>query len=123
MILNLVCVGLGGALGSVARYVLSHFVAKTCIVAFPWGTLVVNVAGCLLVGFLSGLVSASPSTWRLLLVTGFCGGFTTFSTFASESVGLVNSGQAVLAALNVGVSVTAGVAAVYGGQELARYVS
>lgn len=123
MILNLVRVGLGGALGSVARYVLSHFVAKTWIVAFPWGTLVVNVAGCLLVGFLSGLVSASPSTWRLLLVTGFCGGFTTFSTFASESVGLVNSGQAVLAALNVGISVAVGVAAVYGGQELARYVS
>ena len=83
MIRNLLLVAFGGAVGSVGRYLVSKWLEG----GFPWGTLTVNIVGCLLIGFLTGLVTKgtlSPEM-KLLLVTGFCGGFTTFSTFARSS--------------------------------------
>ena len=87
----------------------------------PWGTFIVNILGSLLIGFLLGLVSkgiVSPDM-KLLLVTGFCGGFTTFSTFANESFGMMKAGDALQMALYVGASVVIGILAVWAGMKLA----
>lgn len=102
MIRNLLLVALGGALGSVGRYLFSRWMTGT----FPWGTLTVNLLGSLLIGLLTGLVakgSLSPEM-KLLLVTGFCGGFTTFSTFANESFSMMKAGDVLMMALYIGGS-------------------
>ena len=111
MIRNLLLVALGGAVGSVLRYLLSGINTS-----FPWGTFAVNILGSLLIGLLVGLVSKgvlSPEM-KLLMVTGFCGGFTTFSTFANESFGMMKDGDVLQMALYVGVSVVIGILAVWG---------
>ena len=118
MIKNLLLVALGGAVGSVGRYLVSKWLEGS----FPWGTLTVNIVGCLLIGFLTGLVTKgtlSPEM-KLLLVTGFCGGFTTFSTFAYESFSMMKASDALLAAIYIGVSVAVGVVAVYVGLQIAK---
>ena len=117
MIRNLLLVALGGAAGSVLRYLLSGLNTS-----FPWGTFTVNVLGSLLIGLLVGFVSKgvlSPEM-KLLLVTGFCGGFTTFSTFANESFCMMKAGDVLLTALYVGASVIIGILAVWGGMTLSN---
>ena len=120
MIRNLLLVALGGAVGAVLRYLLSSINTS-----FPWGTFVVNVLGSLLIGLFVGLVSKgvlSPEM-KLLMVTGFCGGFTTFSTFANESFGMMKAGDVLQMALYVGTSVVIGILAVWGGMVLSeKYV-
>jgi len=116
MIRNLLLVALGGAVGSVGRYLVSKCFEGT----FPWGTLTVNLLGSLLIGFLVGLVAKgtlSPEM-KLLLVTGFCGGFTTFSTFANESFTMMKAGDALLTAVYIGASVVLGILAVYLGMKI-----
>ncbi len=118
MIRNLLLVALGGAVGSVGRYLVSKCFEGT----FPWGTLTVNLLGSLLIGVLLGLVAKgtlSPEM-KLLLVTGFCGGFTTFSTFASESLAMMKPGSMLLMAVYVGLSVTVGIVAVFLGTGLVK---
>ena len=117
MIQNLLLVALGGAGGSVLRYMLSNINTS-----FPWGTFAVNVLGSFLIGLLVGLMSKgvlSPEM-KLLLVTGFCGGFTTFSTFANESFSMMKAGDVLLTALYVGASVIIGILAVWGGMTLSN---
>ena len=117
MIRNLLLVALGGAGGSVLRYLLSNINTS-----FPWGTFAVNVLGSFLIGLLVGLMSKgvlSPEM-KLLLVTGFCGGFTTFSTFANESFSMMKAGDVLLTALYVGASVIIGILAVWGGMMLSN---
>ncbi len=117
MIRNILLVALGGAIGSVCRYLLSGM----NVASWPWGTFTVNILGSLLIGFLLGLVSkgiVSPEM-KLLLITGFCGGFTTFSTFANESFGMMKAGDALQMALYVGASVVIGILAVWAGMKLA----
>lgn len=111
MIRNILLVALGGAFGSTCRYLVSRLMESS----FPWGTLTVNVVGSLLIGLLVGLVSrgAVSPEMKLLLVTGFCGGFTTFSTFANESFGMMRTGDMLLAALYIGGSVAMGIIAVW----------
>jgi len=111
MIRNLLLVALGGAVGSVGRYLVSKWLES----GLPWGTLTVNVIGCLLIGLLTGLVTKGTLTpeMKLFLVTGFCGGFTTFSTFANESFSMMKAGDALLTALYIGGSVAIGIFAVY----------
>lgn len=119
MIRNLLLIALGGAVGSVLRYLVSSLNTS-----FPWCTFTVNILGSLLIGLLVGLVSKgmlSPEL-KLLLVTGFCGGFTTFSTFANESFSMVKAGDILLTALYVGASVFIGVIAVWGGMILSNHV-
>ena len=118
MIRNLLLVALGGAGGSVLRYLLSNINTS-----FPWGTFTVNVLGSLLIGLLVGFVSKgvlSPEM-KLLLVTGFCGGFTTFSTFANESFGMMKAGDVLQTALYVGASVIIGILTVWGGMMLSNF--
>ena len=113
-------VAFGGALGSVCRWLLSRLV----VTSFPLATLVVNVAGCFLIGFLSGLALKGfmSSEMRLFLVTGFCGGFTTFSTFAKEGLELGGGDDVVLAAAYLSLSVFLGLCAVWLGSFLAGRV-
>ena len=86
-------VGIGGMLGSMARYALHLLISGRSLSVFPWGTFAVNITGCLLIGILVGLESrsvltADPMKW--LLITGLCGGYTTFSTFGIEGMGLLH---------------------------------
>jgi CrcB protein len=112
-------VGLGGLLGSLARYRLGGFVLHhTANWRFPLSTFVVNLLGCALVGVLAGIAEhrhgLSPAA-RLFLITGFCGGFTTFSAFGFETVYLLRRHAAPWALVNVAFSVVAGMAAVWFG--------
>lgn len=124
MLKNILLVALGGAAGSVARYLLSKAIQDTAATAFPWGTMAVNVAGCLLIGLLYGLASGDGTRLgadlKLMLTVGFCGGFTTFSTFANESLTLAKTGDALLSAAYIGSSVALGVLAVAAGTQLAK---
>lgn len=92
--LPLLAVALGGALGSVCRYLLAGAVQSWLGLAFPYGTLAVNVLGCLIIGFFLGTLEVHDAPGpmaRYLLVTGFLGGFTTYSTYAAEAVGLLQA--------------------------------
>ena len=89
-------VAVGAAAGGVSRYYLSLAIHSRAGAAFPWGTFLVNVSGSLLLGFLMRYALASPGVsaeMRLLLTTGFCGGYTTFSTFSYETAMLLEDGQ------------------------------
>jgi fluoride exporter len=102
---------IGGIAGTLARYFLANSVYRYCGTAFPYGTMVVNATGCFLIGFFGTLaenkISFGPNL-RLLLMVGFCGAFTTFSTYIFETNGLVRDGEMVKAALNVIISVLLG---------------
>lgn len=116
MLRNIMLVAMGGALGSVCR----HLISGMNHTSWPWGTFAVNVLGSLLIGIFVGLAGkgiVSPEM-KLLLVTGFCGGFTTFSSFANESFGMMKTGDALLMALYVGASVIIGIFAVWCGMKL-----
>lgn len=95
-------VGLGGFLGSIARYCITVYLTRFFPSVFPLGTFAVNVLGCFAIGVFYGLSSRfewfSPE-WRLVLITGFCGGYTTFSTFAFENFRLLQSGNYYIFAL------------------------
>ena len=116
-------VGVGGLFGSVARYWVAGVVQRLDGSTFPVGTLSVNVLGSFILGLLMalsldrGLINANT---RLLLATGFCGGFTTMSTFSYETVALLRDGSAAAAAGNVGITLVACLAAVALGDLAAR---
>lgn len=113
----------GSAVGGVARFLLTAWAQGQSGSTFPTGTLVVNLVGCLALGFLMHLVSdtaALSPQGRALLTTGFCGGFTTFSTFAYETVALVEEGAWRRATLNAGLSLLGGLAAILVGAQLAK---
>ncbi len=119
MIKNILLVAAGGAAGSVARYLLAKALHDTPLGAFPLGTMAANILGCLAIGVVCGLSSGAGAPvgqdLKLLLTVGFCGGFTTFSTFMNESLTLCKAGDAALAAVYVGASVALGFAAVAAG--------
>jgi CrcB protein len=120
-----VSVAVGGALGAVSRYGLDRVIEQRSESSFPWSTFVINATGCLLVGFLiAALVDrrSAPEWVRAGLVVGFCGGYTTFSTFGQETLDLIEADEVVLAVLNVCASVVVGVLAVLAGAWLARLV-
>jgi fluoride exporter len=96
-------IALGGAVGSVLRYLIGGAIQRSSGSGFPVGTMFVNVAGCFLIGvFVRYLLNMQTSAeLRALLVIGFCGGFTTFSTFSFETVGLIEGGEYARAATYV----------------------
>mgnify|MGYP000876418045 CR=1 FL=1 len=114
---------IGGGVGSIARYATGISCALLCGKNFPYGTLVVNVIGSFLILFFMTLaverLTVSPAI-RLLVVTGFLGGFTTFSSFAFETLSLAINGESIKAVLNLFLTVIAGFAAGMGGIMAAR---
>jgi fluoride exporter len=115
-------VALGGAAGSLLRYWVGVALVSRLGAAFPWGTLVVNLTGSFAIGLAMGLLSPRSTAW-LLAVTGFLGGFTTFSTFEAETMALLRAGAAGRAAAYVGASVGAGLAACWLGARLTSLVA
>ncbi|GAB4293954.1 MAG: fluoride efflux transporter CrcB [Thiohalomonadaceae bacterium] len=113
----------GGAVGALLRFWVAGWVYGLLGRGFPWGTLAVNVVGSLLMGFLYVVLvermSAAPE-WRALLLVGFLGAFTTFSTFSLETLNLIEDGQLLRAMMNVALSVVLCVAAAWGGMVLGR---
>lgn len=118
-------VGLGSFLGGGSRFLVSKAMTALWATPFPLGTFAVNILGCLLIGFFSGLNDGggwmTPHT-KLILTTGFCGGFTTFSTFMNESNSLLKDGNYALVMLYLGLSLLLGLAAVVAGHQLAKAV-
>jgi CrcB protein len=111
-------VGVAGFFGAIARYSLGGWLSARTSGAFPWETLVINVTGCFGLGFLFALLTERflpHPTLRIALTVGFLGAYTTFSTFAFETMRLAEDGAIVLAATNVLASVGAGLLAVYAG--------
>ena len=96
---------LGGGLGSICRYGIAHFLFSYKL-DFPFATLLANILSCIVLGFIVGLNmnSGLDSKYKLLLMTGFCGGFSTFSTFTNETFSLMQSGQLYYAVANVVLS-------------------
>jgi CrcB protein len=104
--LNLIYIFVGGGFGCLARYAVSKFLLTTGEASFPWATLVSNVLSVIVMGVALGLFSAKlqSESLRLLIITGFCGGFSTFSTFSLETLELFRRGNYMFAAGNVALS-------------------
>ncbi|MFF4652990.1 fluoride efflux transporter CrcB [Streptomyces sp. NPDC001380] len=117
-------VAAGAAVGAPLRYLTDRAVQARHDAVFPWGTLAVNVAGCLVLGVLTGAAAAgaAPSSLQLLLGTGLCGALTTYSTFSYETLRLAEQGARLYAAANVAVSIAAGLGAAFAGGGIARAV-
>ena len=117
-------VAAGGALGSVTRHAMNLGITRVAGPGFPWGILLINGLGCLVMGMVAaGLLRLPlPDAVRLFLATGFLGGFTTFSAFALDTMKLVQSGQSGLAAVYVLASVALSLSAVFLGFLLMRLV-
>lgn len=116
--MTLLLVMVGAAVGAPSRWLLDRFVQSRHDSVFPWGTFTINVLGSLLLGVLLGL--RAPSEVALLLGTGFCGGFTTFSTFGFETVRLAEEGSSATALLNVAASLAVGLLAAFAGWYLGQ---
>ncbi|HET7715658.1 MAG TPA: fluoride efflux transporter CrcB [Bauldia sp.] len=113
-------IAVGSALGGVARFWLSGVIARLIGETFPWGTLVVNVSGSFVIGVIVAVTAPDGrlfvgSTTRLALMAGFCGGYTTFSSFSIQTLSLLNDGQYVYAGANIGLSVVLCLVAVWAG--------
>jgi CrcB protein len=117
----LIFLSIGGVLGTLARYGISGWILTGSGTGFPWGTLTVNVLGSLILGYALRGMEVIPLTpeMRAFATVGFCGAFTTFSTFSYETVELLQGGAWVRAGLYVLGSVLLGLAAMYGGISLA----
>ncbi|MEV6737099.1 fluoride efflux transporter CrcB [Streptomyces sp. NPDC051104] len=122
--MNWLLVILGAVVGAPLRYLTDRAVQLKHDTVFPWGTLVVNVTGCLVLGLLTGAAAAGHASphLQLLLGTGLCGALTTYSTFSYETLRLTETGAGFCAALNVVASVTAGLGAAFAGVSLAQAV-
>jgi CrcB protein len=128
MMQNYLWIAIGGALGSVARYWCSGVAALLFGESFPWGTLIVNIAGSLAIGFLATITGPDgrwfvSSTMRQFMMVGICGGYTTFSSFSLQTLDLMNDGQWTYAAFNIGASVILCLVAVWLGHVAAVQVN
>lgn len=122
--MQFISIAIGGAVGAILRFIVSGLAYDYLGSAFPWGTLVVNLIGCFLIGFLSQLfesMTVSPNT-RMMILVGGLGAFTTFSTYSLENVNLLRDGQMWVALGNVAASTVLGVVCVFLGISLANYV-
>jgi CrcB protein len=116
-------VALGGALGSVMRYLVGIGAGKLFGTAFPWGTLIINVTGSFLIGMFVGLFATKwdlPQAARIFLTVGICGGYTTFSTYSLDAWYLIERGQGIASFAYVVTSVILSVAALFGALQLIK---
>ncbi|MDR1092462.1 MAG: fluoride efflux transporter CrcB [Prevotella sp.] len=118
MIKQILLVATGGAVGSVLRFLASVFVVRMESFPFPAATFLVNILGCFCIGLFANLIPGN--SMRFLLITGFCGGFTTFSTFASETLTLFNNNQILPALLYTLGSCVLGIGAVWLGMYITK---
>ena len=123
MIKNILLVGLGGGLGSMARYGTALLSEKYFSNFLPYGTLIANIAGSLLIGIFLAYEMENPSlNFKLLLIAGFCGGYTTFSTFTYENFSYLQNGQVGMFLLYGLGSIALGLGAVFIGFSLAKLI-
>lgn len=119
----ILAVAAGGAFGALSRFGIDNLVQRRSNAIFPWATLLINLSGCLAVGFIIVTLvdrHQAPQWLRGALVIGFCGGYTTFSTFAQESLNLIEQGNNKIALASITANVMLGLAAVWAGAHLGR---
>jgi CrcB protein len=125
MVKSIMIVGLGGFIGTVARFLISRYFQVNLISVSPWSTLFVNIAGCLLIGIIYGISEKgefmSPEI-RLFLTVGICGGFTTFSTFSNDAFLLVREQEWIRFAFYTSFSFFLGLLAVYAGRIIIKLI-
>jgi CrcB protein len=118
-------IALGGALGSIARYSVGSMIASRLGTKFPYGTFVINITACVIIGFSLTYLDKRTglhSAWRFLVPIGFVGAYSTFSTYEWETLSTIRSGAFLLAALYVVSSLVLGLVAVWGGSALAEAI-
>ena len=123
MVKTLLVVGIGGFIGTVARFVVARYFQYNVLSVFPWSTFIVNIVGSLLIGLIYGISEKGDflsSDIRLFLTVGICGGFTTFSTFSNDSFMLVQEQEWFRFALYTSLSVFLGLVAVYVGRMMVK---
>ena len=124
MLKILLFIGSGSFLGGIARYLLSKAIQNSVLTTFPLGTFWVNIIGSFLIGMIYGLSdrgSLDSNELRLFLAVGFCGGFTTFSTFSNENLALLRDGSFFYFSLYAGMSVFIGLLATFGGNAVTKF--
>ena len=118
----MIWIGLGGAVGAVSRYSLGVWIGQKAGSAFPWATLLVNLAGSILLGLLAGAEDYVPQVVTAMLGTGFCGAFTTFSTFGYETITMLQNKRYVQGVSYVISSVILGLAGAWAGYQFIHIV-
>lgn len=122
---QLFIIGLGGFIGSIARFLVSRLNLSWHLISIPMGTLLVNISGSLVMGFLAGIAVKTEflsTDLRLFLMVGVCGGFTTFSSFSNENMMLIQNGQFLTALIYISASIILGLSAVFFGYSLSNLV-
>ncbi len=125
MVRLILIIGSGSFIGGIARYLISRYVQGQVLSAFPYGTLLVNLAGCFLIGIFYGLSERGNlmnTELRMFLTVGFCGGFTTFSTFANENISMLREGDFFYFALYTSLSIFFGLMATYTGNLIIKAI-
>lgn len=118
MLKQLIFIGIGGGLGSILRYLVQWLFSRNPGMVFPAGTFIVNITGCFLIGLFYALAAKDNvlnMDWRLFLITGLCGGYTTFSSFSYENMLLLKQGHYLMFLLYTGLSFLLGLLAVIAG--------
>ena len=115
-------VGFGSFIGGTGRYLISKLLQEHIVSSFPFATFMVNMMGCFLIGVVYGWSSKNlmDTTWQLFITTGILGGFTTFSAFSMETLGLMNAGHSIVAIVYVALSIGIGLACTWAGYALMR---
>lgn len=121
MIKQILLVGIGGAVGSALRFLMSELTIRYYTQSFPLATFAINIIGCFIIGILVNSIPTNSSL-KFILIAGFCGGFTTFSTFARETFDLIHNNQSVVAITYTIASCVIGVLAVWLGMYISNRV-